>query len=364
MGGVLVASFAAVATTCLQIDSAPKVADYYDQYRDYRDQYNRLMEWKDRIDASSLLELLPEGLQDSITLVKNRSQIAESIYADIASGLPTTPGGYGVVAVRQVGPLTRPYWPEEATGGSVVKNDPQLCFQLDMGAHIGLMAETGRQNTLSRQCDSEGRQALANLSVRPSRDGAGLAPNTAQASEVTRSVMHNEFAMLDVARGDLAWLRDNTQHHTPYRYPRERFDIEVGEAAKHSAGLQRVAGIMAGRGFAAYGYEPVRLQRAGLADTGHAMNAANVLSRLNLAYDGIARYATVYPRLANIRDGLLDVDTNLIDGANEAERYGIGLQLMSMKGVLSMLRLESRQREERLMGGYLAGSNIETGGQP
>lgn len=379
IGGVMILSFAAVAKTCIQIDAAPKVADYYNQYRDYRDQYNRLMEWKDRVDAQGLQALLPQNIQNAPAQLQRRIEVAKDLYGGSILNEAMSIGGYEGAAMDKVGTLSRPYWQGAGTGdrtgsgsglggagaggtgSGLTHNDPQLCFQLEMGAHIGLMAEQGGGNSLASRCDAQGRQELANLSVMPGRDGAGLAPNTAQASEVTRAVMHNEYAMLDVIRGDLAWLRDNQEYHVPYRYPRERFDFDVEEIASHSAALQRVAGIMAGRGFAAYGYEPVRLGRTGLADTEHAAEAANILARLNLAYDGMARYATVYPRIANVRDGLLDVDTSMIDSANEAERYGIGLQLKAMEGVLTTMQVESQQREERLMGAYLAEHIVSQG---
>lgn len=351
VAGLMVVSLYAVASNCVQIDAAPKVADYYNQYRDYRDQYNQVVDWKDRVDTSGLMALMPEGMQGASDLLEERYQAANGFYEAYQNGLEGVQGEHAIASMRQQGPLTRAEW---ANGVNAPNDDPKLCYQLDMGADIGLMAQTGEPNTLSQRCGPEGRQALANHSVRPSRDGSGMAPNTAQATEVTRAVMGGEFSMLDVVRGDLAWLRDNPEYHTPFRYPRESFDISPEEAARHSAALQRVGGIMAGRGFAAFGYEPLRLEQSGLVDTESAYGATTLLARLNLVYDGMGRYATAYPRVAGLRDTLLDFDSNMIDAANEGERHGIDLQLRALEGDLSALRVESRQREERLMGTLLS----------
>lgn len=356
VGGVLSVSAVALASQCIQIDSAPKVADYYNQYKDYRDQYERLMEWRDRIDTGGLAGLFPQGVQGLTSAVGELATEAGGFYGDHSEGLTSVLGGHEISAVRHAGPLARRDW-SDADGASM--NDPQLCFQMDMGGHLGYLAQTGQQSPLASQCGEEGRRALAGVSVRPSRDGAGIAPNTAQAAEVSRAVMTGEFAMLDVVRGDLAWLRDNPTYHYPYRYPRMQFDIPLDEVAEHSASMQRVAGIMAGRGFAAHGFRRLREGGESLVDLEHESAAVSTLARLSLAYDGLARYTTTQPRIANVRDGLLDIDTPMIDSANEAERYGIGLQLNAMGGVVSSLRVESQQREERLLGTLLAGKTAE-----
>lgn len=360
IGGLMVVSFAVVASQCIQIDSFPKVADYYKQYQDYKDQYEKLSDWADRVDTGNLAGLLPESIQGAAAAIENRHEIADDFYQEALGGLggsSASPSDYAEASVKEVGGLTRPNWGQSdgsARSSSAGAGSLQQCYQLEMGAGIGYMAQTGSTDSRSDLCSAEGHRQLANQSVRPGRGGAGIAPNTAQAAEVTRSVMSNEYPMLDVIRGDLAWYRDNPEYHEPFRYARENLDITVEEAAQHSASLQRVGAIMAGRGFAAYGYEATRANDT-LRATERQMDSATLIANLNLAYDGMARYATTFPKVASMRDSLLDIDTGMIDEANEAERYRIGIELSSMESEMSMLLTESRQRGERLSGALFSG---------
>lgn len=352
VGSLLAVSFYAAASTCMQIDSVPKVADYYDQYRDYRDQFNELKKWQERVDPGALLSILPEGLQSAASQIEGRYKEADRLYGELYEGLELVQGEFASAAMSQIGSLSRPDW---SNGVTAPDNSLQLCRQLDMGAGIGWVAKTGKDNDFSRRCGTEGYQKLADKTVRPSRAGSGVAPNTAQAADVTRAVMSNEFSMLDVVRGDLAWLRDNPEYQKPFRYPRETLEIPIEETARRSSSLQRVGAIMAGRGFAANDYHILKPGKDTLAEEEAAYQSATLLGHLNLAYDGMARYATAYPRIAAMRDALLDVDADTIDSANEAERYGIGLHLQTMEGEASALRSESRQIDERLMGVLLSG---------
>src|SRR5690554_5644727 len=184
--GLAIVSLVAVASTCIQIDTAPKVADYYNQYRDYRDQYERLSEWRERIEVGGFSQLMPDGLQGATAMLEERYRAAEALYEPYLDGLQQVQGEHAAASIRRQGSLSRPDW-GSAPNPDVPANDPKPCFQIDAGADNGHKARTGEPNDLAAQCGAEARQALANQSVRPSRDGGGIAPNTAQASEVSRS---------------------------------------------------------------------------------------------------------------------------------------------------------------------------------
>lgn len=349
--GCLVLAASAFAASCMQIDAYPKVADYYNQYKDYRNQYEQLMGWKDSIDISNLQSLLPEELQSVTAMIEDRKALVNEAYKEYQSVLQSGAAGYGEVALGQIGgSLERP----DFASSPSTTDKTKLCYQIDMGAAMGFMAQTGRTNRLADQCGPADRQNIANRSIRPSNGGAGMAPNTAQATEPTRAVLQDEYSLLDVVRGDLAWIRDNPSYWAPFRYDRAELSVGQDEVARHSNSLQRVGAIMAGRGLAASGYGAELDNPRNMAEQEAQLKAAQLLGRLGMAYDGLARYATVYPRIAQMRDQILDIDSNTIETSNEGERYGISVQLTGMQSELAIMRNEAMQRQERLYGVLLS----------